>query len=302
MKNIVSKGKRAKGIKKEIQVLLKGLGKYTIESGLIYFQSLLRSSVLYAAEAMYNVTKQEERELEKIDEDVLRSTFFETVRGCPLYLLYLEAGVVPARFVIKRMKVVFLKVILDQNIKSQLNQFMSAQKSEPTKGDWYSEVQEIMKEFNIKLTEDEIRKTNENKYKKIVKEQTMKVAFKYLTSKQTSNVKNKGSQIKYTELKLQQYLTPVSNLTLKEQREMFALRSQTNKTKSNFRKMKYLSETKCVKTCLEELTNSHITWCEKINSDSGLKFESLLNGTLMDQIDTYKQIKGNELIRNQMND
>ena len=83
---------------------------------------------------------------------------------------------------------------------------------------------------------------------------------------------------------------------------MFVLRSQTNKTKSNLRKIKYLSETKCVKTCLEELTNSHITWCEKINSDSGLKFESLLNGTLMDQIDTYKQIKGNELIRNQMND
>ena len=36
------------------------------------------------------------------------------------------------------------------------------------------------------------------------------------------------------------------------------------------------------------------TLCEKINSDSDLTFESLISGTLMDQIDTYKQIKGNE--------
>ena len=58
-------------------------------------------------------------------------------------------------------------------------------------------------------------------------------------------------------------------------------------------KIKYLKETECVKTCFAELTNSHMTWCEKINSDTDFKFGSLINGTLMDQIDTYKQITGN---------
>ena len=36
------------------------------------------------AKAMFNVTKQAERELEQIDEDILRHIFFDTVRGCPI--------------------------------------------------------------------------------------------------------------------------------------------------------------------------------------------------------------------------
>ena len=67
VKNIIEKQKRANGIIREIQFLIKGLGKFTFEGAMIYLNSLLRSSILFAAEAMYNVKENELRLLERKD-------------------------------------------------------------------------------------------------------------------------------------------------------------------------------------------------------------------------------------------
>ena len=32
--------------------------------------------------------------------------------------------------------------------------------------------------------------------------------------------------------------------------------------------------------CMEKLNNSHITWCEKLNTKEDYTFENLMNGTL----------------------
>ena len=55
MTNIISKENKANGIIKVLQYLVRGLGNYTLEEGMIYLNSLLHSSILYASEAMYNV-------------------------------------------------------------------------------------------------------------------------------------------------------------------------------------------------------------------------------------------------------
>ena len=60
------------GLKKQIQFLMKNLGKYSFESSMIYLNSLLRSSILFAAEAMYNVKEIEYRHIERIKEDMMR--------------------------------------------------------------------------------------------------------------------------------------------------------------------------------------------------------------------------------------
>ena len=44
--------------------MISGLGTYLVESGLIYFKSLLRSSLLYAAETYYDLTEKELRLIE----------------------------------------------------------------------------------------------------------------------------------------------------------------------------------------------------------------------------------------------
>ena len=94
--------------------------------------SLLRSSILYAAETMYNVKENEIRHLERIEENMLRK-LFKTGPGCPIYQLYFESGHCPARFHVKRMKVVFYHYILQQKQNSYCYHFLWPRKKNPEK-------------------------------------------------------------------------------------------------------------------------------------------------------------------------
>ena len=54
---------------------------------MIYLNSLLRSSILFDAETMYNVEETEHRQLERNEEDVMRN-LHKTGHGCPFqYIL-----------------------------------------------------------------------------------------------------------------------------------------------------------------------------------------------------------------------
>jgi hypothetical protein len=137
-KYIEAKQKRAIGIIKDIEYQIRNLGKYTFEGGIIYINSLLRSSILFAAETMYNITEVEYRMIERIEEEMLRK-LFKTSKGCPIFQLCLETGQIPARFAIKRLKLLFFRYILTQEEDSLIFKFLMAQKEEKN-GDWYSEV------------------------------------------------------------------------------------------------------------------------------------------------------------------
>ena len=67
------------GTIRNIMNTIQGLGTYTIQNGLVYFHSLLRSSLLYAGETYYNLTERNLRMLEGIEEDCLRKRLAETV-------------------------------------------------------------------------------------------------------------------------------------------------------------------------------------------------------------------------------
>ena len=108
----------------------------------------------------------------------------------------------------------------------------------------------------------------------------------------------KGARINYQTLELQDYLKPCSNLKLEDQQYMFSLRCEMNPIKKNFERNMKMTQEYCIKTCQQELNNEHITWWSKINSESDFKYEQLLNGTLQEKIQTLKQIKMNEKIRN----
>ena len=75
--------------------------------------SMLRGSILYASDMYYNLKEFELRQIERIEEGFLRKVF-KTTRGCPLSQIYLEIGQVPARFEIKKMRLLYLKYILEQ--------------------------------------------------------------------------------------------------------------------------------------------------------------------------------------------
>ena len=56
VKNILGRRNKSSNTIRNIKSMISGLGTYSLEAGIIYFKSLLRSSLLYAAETYYNLT------------------------------------------------------------------------------------------------------------------------------------------------------------------------------------------------------------------------------------------------------
>ena len=113
------------------------LQKYYFECAIIFLNVMLRSSILYGCETYYNLKETEIRQLERIEESFLRK-MFGTNKGCPITQLYLESGHVPARFEIKKTRLLFLQYILQENPDSQICKFLKLQIEKPTRGDWAS--------------------------------------------------------------------------------------------------------------------------------------------------------------------
>ena len=87
------------------------LKKYFFECGIVFLNVMLRSSILYACKTYYNLKESEVRQLERIEESYLRQ-MFKTSKGCPITQLYLESGHIPSRFEIKKIRLLFLVLIV----------------------------------------------------------------------------------------------------------------------------------------------------------------------------------------------
>ena len=129
---------------------------------------ILRGSILYASECYYNLTENEIRRIERIEERYLRK-IFQTPKTCPIVQLYLEFGQWPARFEIQKMRCLYLKTILSQKEHSQIFMFFKLQKESPIKGDWVSTVMKDLSDLRIYETMDEIKEMSRNKFKNLIK-------------------------------------------------------------------------------------------------------------------------------------
>ena len=67
-----------------------------------------------------------------------------------------------------------------------------AQKNNRKRGDWYSEVKNIINELNISLNDEDIKKTTVFEFKKIVKEKTKIAALKYRKDMQRKGKKEQA--------------------------------------------------------------------------------------------------------------
>ena len=152
---------------------------------------------------------------------------------------------------------------MNQSETSLLYRFLMAQKKEPRRGDWYSDVQNIIKEFNINMSEEQIKETKTNSFKGVVKEKAFLSGIRYLKAKQEKG--EKGSLIKYNTLELQDYLQSCANISLEDQQLIFSFICEMNVQKSNFRRNMNINIEYCIRECKQELDNTHLTWCNSIN-------------------------------------
>ena len=274
--NILDKKHKSINTIRSIMGLTSGLKTHTFVNGLIYLNSLLRSKVLYGAETYYNLTERNLRMMEGIEEDCLRQ-LLETGKNCPISILYLDTGHLPARFQIKIMMLHFLKYILKQRKNTLLYRFFEAQCENPTKGDWVSNMKKCISDLEINKTFEDIKIMKKHMFKNMVSQKVRKTAFKYLILR----IKSKGKEINYeTNLKCQKYLMPNKILTVQEQRQIFSYRSRMNNLKHNFKSNKITELCEC-KT---QMTNIHLYECKVLNSlEKIYTFDRLYNGTLKEQ-------------------
>ena len=218
IENIKHKGNRSIGVQKQILKMIAHLGPYTFECALIYIQSLIRNSVLYAAEAMYSIKETDYRALESTEESVLLKVF-ATKKSCSRHLMYLEAGMVPARYQVQRQVLNFLHYILQQPDTSLIHRVFIAMQLNPTKGDWASFALDLLEKFEMNMSITDIKKMKSSQFKSLVKEKMQKIAFLELTQKQKNG--QKGRKIIYRSLSMADYLLPEANLTVEEKRNFF---------------------------------------------------------------------------------
>ena len=106
------------------------LKQYYFESAIVMMNAILRSSIYYACETYYDLKEREIRSLERIEENFLRK-LLKTGVGCPITQLYLEVGQIPGRFEIIKMRLIFLKNILNEDKKVEFINFLRPKKSIP---------------------------------------------------------------------------------------------------------------------------------------------------------------------------
>ena len=283
MANITAIKKKSIGITKDIFKRLESLNlqKYYFECALIFMNAMLRGSILYACETYYDLKESELRQIERIEENFMRQ-MFKTTRGCPIVQLYLEFSQYPARFEIMKIRLLFLKNILNEEEDSLILNFVKLQLKKSSRGDWISTCLKDLKSLNITETLEEIKSMSKNKFNNILKERIRKLAFNYLIEKQGT----KGSDIEYNGLIMQDYLRPNDmGLTIDEQRTLFSIRNKMVNIPANFGK-----EQKCFCGDYEDMAHIlHCTYLNKEEDDKNLIFEQIYSGSLTQQIEILRK-------------
>ena len=210
--------------------------------------------------------------------------------------MYLETGLVPARYQINRQALNYLHYILNQPNDSILQRMFNSMVRKPTKGDWAGYAIGLIEKYELNLSLQEIKETGSSLFKKLVKRQTIKIAFKELIERQAKG--EKGRQIIYEGLNMADYLLPEAALTVLEKQELFAIRTEMNPNPYNFG-----NKIQCEKGCQEAQDNAHILNCAKTNLNRNIyKLEDILNGSLNLKIKILKSFQEQIIERNQLRD
>ena len=277
MVNINHIKKKAKGTIRRIFNRLNSLNlqKYYFECAIVFMNTMLRCSILFACETYYNLKESELRQLERIEEGFLRE-LLKTSTGCPITQLYLEVGQYPARYEIFKIRILYLKYILNQDQDGMLYKFFQIQLKSPSKRDWVTECLKNLKDLEIELSLEEIQTMPYLQFKTMLNLKIKKAALLYLTQKQ----KSKGGDIQYSELRMSEYLLPNNeDLSIENKQKTFSIRNKMVNIPANFSSRK--TEYKC--WCGNNEDMKHIYLCKMLNLEEpepGLEYEQIYSNNI----------------------
>ena len=135
-KNIMDRKSKGYGIVLQISQMLEEIyfGPFEIEVALTLRKSLFLGGILTNCEAWYGLTASDIKQLELVDESLLRK-ILSAPSTTPKCMLYLETGCTPIRFIIRSRRLMFLHYILKQDKNSLVSKVFHAQLSNPVQND-----------------------------------------------------------------------------------------------------------------------------------------------------------------------
>ena len=111
----------------------------------------------------YNVADEQISKLEQIDEMWYRR-LFNLPKSTPKEGMYIETGKLPVRFIVMIRRLMYLWHVFHRDENELVHRFLSAQQLLTGQNDWISSVREDMKEIELNLTDEQIKKvSNEEK-------------------------------------------------------------------------------------------------------------------------------------------
>ena len=263
-------------------------GPHRIKLALKLREALLCNSLLLNSEAWSDVREAQIEKMEVVDRSLLRS-LVEAHSKTPKEFLYLEAGVLKFRDMVKIRRMMYHHELLKRNDDETTKKIYMKQTESNCKGDWYRLLENDFKFIDEQIDEDKIKSYTKEEYKKVIKKKVKDAAFKeYIKEKETH--KKKLEHVKYERLELQPYLTN-KQLTRREINLMHKLRSKCYQARLNFRKLNK-KNLKCVLNCDQLDTQSHIfEECkplrDKLKLEKVIKMEQIY-GSLEEQTEAIK--------------
>ena len=176
--NIAARKNKGFGLSDGIVAILDEipLGRFKIEMGLELRQAMLINGILYNSEAWQSISDDEFKQLDLIDNHILRKILGAHSKTSTSFL-HLETGTIPIRFVIANRRLVFYYNIMSKPGSELIKRVFNAQKDNPTKGDWYhtikSEFELIMEDIGD-YDEQTIKSMKFSSYKKFIKKRSEK--------------------------------------------------------------------------------------------------------------------------------
>ena len=142
----------------------------------------------------------------------------------PLEALYLETKSIPIRFIVASRRILYLHTILQKNPNEMIPQIYEAQKENSEPGDFINLVKNDFDLIGLKMSEFEMKHTNKQKFKQIVKNKVSDAAFNFLKCRPATH--SKMRKLIYRKFEMPQYLcSPLFNRNSRSL--LLALRTRT---------------------------------------------------------------------------
>ena len=173
---------------------------------------------------------------------------------------FLEAGIIPIKYVISKRRLLYLWNIMQKEDNELLKRFYLAQKLHRTKNDWAEIIEKDKKDFGIELTDEEISKMKESKFKRIVNIAVTEKTLEYLNK--TAHGHSKSRKLIKQTLEREKYFDD-PRFTRSDVELLFSLRTRMIDVKNNFSN-KYGDDIAC-RTCkVQPESQEHILKCEAL--------------------------------------